>query len=147
MTLNSANNKNKPNRTLGCRSRDMLNFEFLEKGLGIDSSSHFMYDLSRKIFVMLCSINWLKFIFWFPLLLEIFNNMFITFVSFPGFNIIILEINLIFLIKPFSWVTKKSRQKMNYFENEFLRWSNKHFSSFLKGFQLSKIFSDIRVHV
>ena len=29
----------------------MLNFEFLEKGLGIVSPLHFMYDLSRKMFV------------------------------------------------------------------------------------------------
>ena len=33
-------------------------------------------------------------------------------------------------------MTKKSRQ-----------WNKKHFSSFLKGFQLLKIFSDLRVHL
>ena len=59
------------------------------------------------------------------------------------------EINLIFLIKPFCYMTKKSRQKFKYLENEksFLRWNKKHFSSFLKGFQMTKILSDLRVHL
>ena len=34
----------------------MLNFEFLEKGLGI-ASPHFVYDFSRKMFLQLHSIN------------------------------------------------------------------------------------------
>ena len=37
--------------------RDMLNFDFLEKGLGIVSPPHFVYDFSRKMFFMLYSIN------------------------------------------------------------------------------------------
>ena len=39
-------------------------------------------------------------------------------VYFPGCDVINLEINLIFLIKPFFYMTKKSRQKFKYFENE-----------------------------
>ena len=35
----------------------MLNFDFLNKGLGIVSPAHFVYDFSRKMFLMLCSIN------------------------------------------------------------------------------------------
>ena len=31
----------------------MLNFDFLEKGLGIVSPPHFMYDFLRKIFLKL----------------------------------------------------------------------------------------------
>ena len=31
----------------------MLNFEFLEKGLGIVSPPHFVYDFSSKMFLML----------------------------------------------------------------------------------------------
>ena len=35
-----------------------LNFAFfLEKGLGIVSPLHFVYDFPRKMFLMLCSIN------------------------------------------------------------------------------------------
>ena len=33
----------------------MLNFDFLEKGLGIVSSPDFVYDFSRKIFLKLYS--------------------------------------------------------------------------------------------
>ena len=35
----------------------MLNFDFLEKGLGIVSPSHFVYDFSRKMFLELYSTN------------------------------------------------------------------------------------------
>ena len=35
----------------------MLNFEFLEKGVGIVSPLYFMYDFLRKMFLMLYSIN------------------------------------------------------------------------------------------
>ena len=35
----------------------MLNFDFLEKGLGIVSLPYFVYDFSREIFLMLYSIN------------------------------------------------------------------------------------------
>ena len=35
----------------------MLNFDFLEKGLGAASSAHFAYDFSRKLFLMLHSTN------------------------------------------------------------------------------------------
>ena len=38
-------------------SRDMLNFYLLEKGLGIVCPSDYMYDFSRKMFLMLYSIN------------------------------------------------------------------------------------------
>ena len=31
----------------------MLNFDFLEKGLGVAFPLHFVYDFSRKIFLML----------------------------------------------------------------------------------------------
>ena len=35
----------------------MLNFSFSEKGLGLVSPPHFVYDFSRKMFLMLHSIN------------------------------------------------------------------------------------------
>ena len=46
-------------------------------------------------------------------------------------------------------MTKKSRQKLKYLENEKSFWgemknNEKHFSSFLKGFQLPKIVSGLR---
>ena len=36
----------------------MLDFDFLEKGLGILSPPHFGYDFSRNVFLLLYSINW-----------------------------------------------------------------------------------------
>ena len=53
----------------------MLNFNFSGKGLGIVSPAHFVYDFSRKMFLMLYSITLPNFIVWLPLLLEIFGNM------------------------------------------------------------------------
>ena len=35
----------------------MLNFDFLEKGLGIVSSLNFVHEFPRKMFLMLYSIN------------------------------------------------------------------------------------------
>ena len=58
----------------------MLNFDFLDKGLGIVSAAHFVYDFSTKMFLMLYSINWPNFIAWLPLLLEILGNMYIAIV-------------------------------------------------------------------
>ena len=39
----------------------MLNFNFLEKSMGIVSPPHFVYDISRKMVFMLYSINWTNF--------------------------------------------------------------------------------------
>ena len=43
----------------------MLKFVFLEKGLGIISPSHVANNFSRKMFLMLYSINWPTLIVWF----------------------------------------------------------------------------------
>ena len=75
IALNLAYNRNKLFKTLYYWSRDMLNFDFLDKGLGILSPAHFVYDFSTKMFPMLYSINWPNFIAWLHLLLEIFGNM------------------------------------------------------------------------
>ena len=56
----------------------MLNFSFSEKGLGLVSQPHFLFDFSRKMFLMLHSINWPNFTVWLPLFLEILGNMGIT---------------------------------------------------------------------
>ena len=44
--------------------------------------------------------------------------MCIAIVCFPGCDAINYETNLIFLITPFFYMTKKSRQKFKYLENE-----------------------------
>ena len=65
IVINLANNKNKIYKTLQFWSRDMLNFDFLEKGLEIVSPSHFVYDFSRKMFLKLYSTKWPGFFIWF----------------------------------------------------------------------------------
>ena len=68
-------NKNKLYKYLDYSSRDMLNFNFSEKGMGLVSPLHFAYDFSREMFLKLYSINWPDFIVWLPLLLHILGNM------------------------------------------------------------------------
>ena len=82
-------------------SRDMLNFDFLNKSLGIDSPPHFVYDFPTKMFLMLYSINWPNFIPWLPLLLEILDIMCIAIVCSPGCDVMDFEIKFIFLIESF----------------------------------------------
>ena len=55
-----------------------FNFDFLDKGLGIVSTAHFVYDFSTKMSLMF--INWPDFIAWLPLLPEVLRNMCIPFV-------------------------------------------------------------------
>ena len=50
-------------------SKDMLNFNFSEKGLGLISAQHFKHDFSRQMSLMLHSIKWPYFVVWLPLLL------------------------------------------------------------------------------
>ena len=95
------------------------NFDFLERGLEIVSPPPFVYDFSRKMFLILYSINWPHFIAWLPLFLEILANMCIAALSYPGLDIN-LEIDLIFLIKLFFYMIKKSWQKIKYIDNKIL---------------------------
>ena len=90
----------------------MVNYDFLEKGLGIGFLTHFLHDFSRKIFLILFSINWPNFI-------EILDILWITIFCFPGCDVINLESDLILLIKPFFYMTRKSRQKFRYLEKSF----------------------------
>ena len=50
IALNFAYNKNKLYKTLDYWSKDMLNFEFLDKGLGIVFPPYFVYNFSRKMY-------------------------------------------------------------------------------------------------
>ena len=52
----------------------MFNFGFLEKVLGLVSPSHFLYDFSKKMLILLYSINSPDFIVFFSILLEILGN-------------------------------------------------------------------------
>ena len=100
------------------RSKVILNFDFLEKSLEYVSPPYFVHDFLRKIFLMLCSINWPDFIVSFSLLLEILGNIYVAIVCFPGFYVVNFEINFIFLIKLFFCMTKKSGKMFKCLENE-----------------------------
>ena len=75
--------------------------------------------------------------------------MCIAIVCVPGCDVISLEINLTFLIKSFFYITKKSTEKFKYLENKSSYYGKikKVFSFNLKGFQLPKIVSDLRVRL
>ena len=66
---------------------------------------------------MLNSVNCPNFTVWLPLLIEILGSMCTGIVFVPGCDLINFEISLIFQIKPFFYMTKKSRQKFKYLDN------------------------------
>ena len=75
IALNLAYYKNKLQNTLDYWSRDIFNFDSFEKSLGINSLPHFAYHFSRKMFLILYSLNWTNLIAWLLWLLEILDNM------------------------------------------------------------------------
>ena len=78
----------------------------------------------------------------------ILGNMCIAIVSFTGCGVKNFEINLIFLIKLFFLRLKSQNKNLNILRTKrALRWNKKYFLSFLKGFQLPKIVSDLRVRL
>ena len=62
IALNLAYSENKYYKTLHYWLKDILNFAFSEKGLGIGFPSDLVYDFSRKMFLILFSINWPNFL-------------------------------------------------------------------------------------
>ena len=77
------------------------------------SPPHFVYSFLRKMFPMLHSIKWQNLIFWLALLIEILGNVCIAVICFLGCDAIDFKINLIFLVKPLLYMTKKSRKIWN----------------------------------
>ena len=74
--------------------------------------------------------------------------MCLTIVCFSGCDVINFEIILIPPIKPFFYMTKTSRQKYKYLENEKSFYGEtKSIFHHLKGFQYSKIGHDLRVRL
>ena len=53
ITLKLGYIKNKLYKTLDYCSRDILNFDFIENGLGVVSPPHFVYDISTKMFLVI----------------------------------------------------------------------------------------------
>ena len=99
MALNLTYNKNKLYKTLDYWSRDTLNFNFSEKGLGLVSPSKCFscYILLTDQISLSDSLFFSK--YWTICVLRLF-------------------VNTILLIKPFYYITKTSRQKLKNLENE-----------------------------
>ena len=118
---------------------------FLKKrDLELVSLPNFVHAFWRKIFFLLSSVNWPNVIAWLHLPLEILGHMCIGITLLPVCDVTNFEINLSFLIKPFLCKTKKVRRNVYISYNE-KHCNKKHFSSFLKGFQLPEDASDPRV--
>ena len=63
-------------------SRDVLNFNFSEEGLGLVSPPYFVYDFSRKMFLMLMPVStiFIKFLFFHQMLTlqKLWKKLFIS---------------------------------------------------------------------
>ena len=116
IALNLAYNQNKLYKTSDYWWR-MFKLNFSEKNLRLVSPLHFVYDFWRKVFLMLYLLTDQIF-----LSDCLYFSMCITIVCWPGCDVIRFETNLIFLIKPFFYKTKKSRQKLKYLENKNSFW-------------------------
>ena len=117
----------------------MFKFDCLEKSLGIVSPPHFVYYFSRKMFLVLHSINWPNFIAWLPLLREILGNISIAIVCKTSCDVINFEIYLIFPTMPFLNITKKPRQKFDENEQRFQGEIESTFHAFKKAFSCQKL--------
>ena len=118
----------------------MLNFDFLEKGLGKVSPPYFVHIF--QYFKILCIFLWiltdqismsdcLSFLQYLYC-----NCLFPRFTSFGNFGI-----NLLFLIRLFFYMTEKPKQKFEYLKNEksFQGEIKSIFDHFKKDFHLPKI--------
>ena len=120
-------------KTLGYWFVDMLNSDFLETSLVIDSAPYFVYDYSRQ---MLYPSNWPNPIVCLSLLLEIWDtdNVYYNWTDcFPGCYLINFENNHIFQIKLFSTCPKSEDKNLNTLKSIF-----SHFYRTLNSQKLSK---------
>ena len=113
-SLKLAYHKNKLYKTLRLLIQRYTQFWFVRKSPGMISPQHFVYDFSTKVLLMLYSIDWPNLIARLSLLPGVLRNVFIEIVCWPGCDVINIEINHIFLIKPVF----KSRQGHKYLEGE-----------------------------
>ena len=116
---------------------------FFRKGSGTSFLPHFVNDFTRKVFLMLYYINWPNFVVFFLLLLKIFDNICFSIACFQACDVINSEIKLVFLVKLFCYMTRKSRQKFKYIENEKSFWGGiksifRHFEKALSCQKLSQ---------
>ena len=82
-----------------------------QKWSGTSILTRFLHDFWKKIFLALYSITWPNCIVLLPLL-ETLGNMCIVIICFPVYDAINFKINLSFLSKPFFYITKTVRTKI-----------------------------------
>ena len=83
------NNKNKLYESLDFWFRDILYFDFLERGLWLGSPPDYKKNVCH-------SFNWPNFIIWLPYVLEVLGNVCIVIICFPGCDVTKIEIKLSF---------------------------------------------------
>ena len=79
-----------------------------KRGLELVSMIYFLHDFEEKCFLRYILLTDQVSL---PLVLEILGDMCIVIICCPDCNVINFGINLNFLIRPFFFITKKSRQK------------------------------------
>ena len=112
---------------------------FQKRVMMLVSTTFFVWFFNKN--VSLATFQWPNFIVWLPLLLETLGNTCIEIVCSPGCDVTTFEISLIFLINPFCYRTKKSRQKFKYFENGKSYWGKikSNFHHFRRDFNCQKL--------
>ena len=93
--------------------------------LNEERSNIFLHNI-HIIFNIFCCFSSFSFLFWIsikfpeqaPLILDILVNAYIAIVCYPDCDVTNFEINLLFPIRSFFYMTIKSRQKIKYLENE-----------------------------
>ena len=103
IAFNLAYNNNKLYKTLDYWSRDILNFNFLEKSGNSFFTTPCLWFFKKNVSHIIFSLQ-TKFHCWIAIAMGILDNMCIEI-----FDVISFEINLIFLIKLFFYMTKMSR--------------------------------------
>ena len=90
----------------------------IKRGLEPLSLFHFLPDFCRKNSLTLYFFNWPNFIAWLSFIIETLGYICIVTISCPVCDVINFEINLRYLIELSFYITKKSRQKFKYLNNE-----------------------------
>ena len=115
-----------------CWSWDMLKFD-LRRGLGLVSPRQFVHDFLRKIFIIFYCL--IAFTSW-----DIWQYIHIVTICYPVSNVLKFEIYLSFLIKPISYITKNSEQKLKYLNKKSFQGERKSiFHHFQKTFSCQKL--------
>ena len=131
---------------LSCWPLAFISYKAFQKNKmrsGISLSALISARFLQKIFLTLHYTNlptFIRFIVWLPLFLEMSGNMCIVIICFPVDDIISIEINLSFLIKSLSYMTRKNQgKKLNILISKRAFNMKQAFSITSKEFSLKQI--------